>query len=405
MPSPRTGQVIGAGIVGLCAAIALQKRGLVVRLWDEPRSDAPASYGNAGHIATEQCAPLASMDTIRSLPKRLFVGGGPVSFPPREISHWAPFSLRLLAAARPTRYRVGLVALSALLANALPAWRQLIARLGRPELLREQGHLVAWASGAAAKAGRAAWARAPLGETRIADLEPETYARLNGALGGHVSDAIQFHGSASTPDPFGTLAALKALFVAGGGVIHRGRAGALSEVVRNAEYTIVAAGYGARRLMEEFGVPTPMIAERGYHIQGPAPHWPRSLAPVVLEERALVLHPMAEGLRLTSFVEFGGPDALPDPRKWRRLQAHADDLGIRFTGPVQHWVGARPTLPDYLPAIGRLRRAPRIIAAYGHQHLGLTLGPLTGELVAALVCDEPVDIDLAPFAPERFGRP
>ena len=81
----------------------------------------------------------------------------------------------------------------------------------------------------------------------------------------------------------------------------------------------------------------------------------------------------------------------------------AKALGLPFTAPVDTWLGSRPTLPDYLPAIGRSGRDPRVLYGFGHQHLGLTLGPLTGELVAALACAEAPALDLAPFAAERFG--
>jgi len=105
----------------------------------------------------------------------------------------------------------------------------------------------------------------------------------------------------------------------------------------------------------------------------------------------------------TSFVEFTRPDAPPDQRKWARLRAHADDLGLPFDGEERMWFGSRPTLPDCLPAIGRSTRDPRVLYAFGHQHLGLTLGPVTGEIVAALATGERPSVDAAPYAIERFG--
>jgi D-amino-acid dehydrogenase len=131
--------------------------------------------------------------------------------------------------------------------------------------------------------------------------------------------------------------------------------------------------------------------------------WPIGQAPVVFEDRSMIVTRFAHGLRAASFVEFAGPDTPPDPRKWVRLRDHARALGIRFEEPVRQWIGARPTLPDYLPALGRLREAPHIAYAFGHQHLGLTLGPATGEaLAAALACEVPA-IDLEPFDLKRFA--
>ena len=166
---------------------------------------------------------------------------------------------------------------------------------------------------------------------------------------------------------------------------------------------MIAAGARSAPLMRELGYRVPLIAERGYHIQAARSRWPLSLPSVVFAERALVATRFRSGLRATGFIEFTHPDAPPDPRKWERLKAHADTLGLPFDAPVETWVGSRPTLPDYLPAIGRSTRDPRVLYAFGHQHLGLTLGPVTGEIVAALACGAADGPDPAPFAVQRFG--
>ncbi len=111
----------------------------------------------------------------------------------------------------------------------------------------------------------------------------------------------------------------------------------------------------------------------------------------------------ADRVQAASFVELGHPDAPPDPRKWQRLEAHVAALGLPIAGPFTRWMGARPTLPDYLPAIGRSRRAANLLYAFGHQHLGLTLAPVTAELVAALVDGRTPGVDMTPFDLERFG--
>ena len=108
------------------------------------------------------------------------------------------------------------------------------------------------------------------------------------------------------------------------------------------------------------------------------------------------------GLRAASFVEFSSLSAPPDPRKWQRLRTHAATLGLPIEADARPWIGARPTLPDYLPAIGRSDRADNLLYAFGHQHLGLTLGPLTGEIIAALATGAPPPVDAKPFSLRRF---
>ena len=132
MTGPRTAIVIGDGVVGLNVALALQRRGTQVTIVAPDVPWRGASWGNAGHIAIEQVAPLASLATVKSLPGRLFSRGGPVALPPRAIAAWLPFSLRLLAAARPARFRRGKAALTAMLATAIPAWQGVLADAGVP---------------------------------------------------------------------------------------------------------------------------------------------------------------------------------------------------------------------------------------------------------------------------------
>jgi D-amino-acid dehydrogenase len=127
------------------------------------------------------------------------------------------------------------------------------------------------------------------------------------------------------------------------------------------------------------------------------------MPPVVFEDRSMIVSRFLSGLRAASFVEFSRVDSPADPRKWQRLRAHARELRLPFEGPIREWMGARPTLPDYLPAIGRSRRAENLVYAFGHQHLGLTLAAITGELVGSMATAETAIVDLAPFDVARFG--
>jgi D-amino-acid dehydrogenase len=173
--------------------------------------------------------------------------------------------------------------------------------------------------------------------------------------------------------------------------------------VREADGVLIAAGAWSRALMRQLGVEAPLIAERGYSVQSAEHAWPADLPTTVFEEHFVVLSRFVSGLRATSCIEFGSPDAPGDPRKWRRLERHLADLGVSFSPAPNRWVGARPTLPDYLPAVGRLKRAPKVLYAFGHAHLGLTMSPITSEIIAALATDEPPPLDITPFRIERFG--
>jgi D-amino-acid dehydrogenase len=172
---------------------------------------------------------------------------------------------------------------------------------------------------------------------------------------------------------------------------------------READALLVAAGAWSGRVMAMLGVHAPVIGERGYHLQSAETNWPRDLPTTVFDENFIAVSRFTTGLRCTSFVEFGSPDAPGDERKWRRLRQRIDELGLQFSPTPERWVGSRPSLPDFLPAIGRLERAPNVLYAFGHAHLGLTEAPITSEVVCALATDKAPSFDLAPFRVERFG--
>ena len=413
-PEDRSAIVIGAGVVGMACALALQARGRDVTVVG-PVTVRAASLGNAGHIAVEQVEPLASAATLRSLPGQLFRRGGPVSLPWREIAAWLPFGLRFAAAARPARWRAGKAALSAIAAAALPAWRRQLDRIGRPDLLREQGHYLVWESARAAAAGRARWQATDTGTVDKRDATAEELATLSAHLAISLAGGLRFLGSAQIADLDALAAALSGAFESRGGTRLRASASAILRrdgraavalddgTIRASGAVVVAAGAASGRLLAPLGHRVPIVAERGYHLQLADTGWPADMPPVVFEERGFLLTRFASGLRAAGFFEFGRADAPPDPRKWARLRAHLVDLGLVGQGVAREWMGARPTLPDYLPAIGASVRLDGLFYAFGHQHLGLTLSAVTGEAVGALVEGEAPAFDLAPYSLDRFG--
>ncbi|MDE2181612.1 MAG: FAD-binding oxidoreductase [Alphaproteobacteria bacterium] len=404
--------VIGGGAVGLAIANALLNRGVQVRLVNAPRGETCASWGNAGHIAIEQVVPLASASTILSTPRRLLSPRGGLSLPIASIGAWAPFSWKLMQAAMPERYAAGKKALTALLSEAGPAWERLAQSLGKPQLLRREGHFITWSTAKAAAAGRAHWLSTEVGTASIRDAAADELSRLR-SLAPQIAGAVRCVGSGQISDPDELRKAMEMRLLADGRLISAGAVAVESEPggvrldngqVIQSDIIIVAAGIGSRALLEGLGLCVPMIAERGYHIQYEPEGWPAGTPPVVFEDYAMIATRFDSLVRVAGFVEFSRADLPADPKKWQRLTRNVKDLGLPLTRRISAWMGSRPTLPDYLPAIGRSRRASNLFYAFGHQHLGLTLAPLTGELMAAVVMGETPAIHLEPFDLERFER-
>jgi D-amino-acid dehydrogenase len=265
-----------------------------------------------------------------------------------------------------------------------------------------------------AETGLNAWRRAPLGATRFRELRRDELDGYAGTLRTPPHAGILFSGTAQMCEPQAARDALLSAFTARGGetiadearlISHNGEISVAfaSGARRSADAVLVAAGAWSSALMRQLGVVAPLIGERGYSVHSTAHSWPAELPPTVFEERSLVVSRFDSGLRASSFLEFGRPDAPGDPRKWRALQRHLATLGIAFSDTPDRWVGPRPTLPDYLPAIGRLGSAPNIFYAFGHQHLGVTNAAITAEIIEALATGKIAPLDVAPFRIERFA--
>lgn len=401
--------IVGGGAVGLCSAVELLQRGRAVVVIDNDAAGAAASWGNAGHIATEQVEPLASPATLRSAPGRLFWRGGALALPARALPQWLPFAGRMIAAARPSRFARGSDALGTLLRDALPAWSDLLHRANQADLLRQEGHYVLWQNPAAATAGQAAWAAARTGTASVHPADAAQIARLQAVCRPPIAGAVHFRGTAQIADLPALRAALREQVAMAGGRLVDGAAtlrvrNGRAEVPGWEDHTVlVCAGVRSTPLLRQAGHRVPMIAERGYHIRTADHDWPADMPPIVFEERSVIVTRYRDALQAASFVELQRPDAPADPRKWQRLERHVAELGLPMRGPFGRWLGSRPTLPDYLPAMGRSARADNLFYAFGHQHLGLTLAAVTGRLMASLMVDSRTDVPLAPFDLERFS--
>lgn len=414
----RNAIVVGGGFVGAACAWNLVRDGWHTELVDPGDSRLAASWGNAGHLAIEQTAPLASLATLLSLPRRLFAFGGPIGLHLRDVAAWLPFGFRLIAAAQPARFARGATALKSLLSLAMPAWRRLTTETGTTGLVRADGHFVAWESAVTHARGRRDWLSADLGEATARDASGEELERLRGLFAGRPVGALRFSNTGQVVDISALREGLSAALRSAGGTIRTARvvgldidsgrvAPRLADGTRlTADLVVIAAGIGSASLLDPLAGPVPLIAERGYHVETASDieSWPTDLPPVAFEDRSIIVTRFATSLRLAGFTEFAAPAAPPDSRKWDRLDRHADALGLPSSSTRMRWSGARPTLPDYLPAIGRSPTASNLIYAFGHQHLGVTLAAATGEIIAAIARDGTPDVPIAPFDIRRFNQ-
>jgi glycine/D-amino acid oxidase-like deaminating enzyme len=408
--------VVGGGFVGAACAWRLARDGWRTEIVDTGDETLAASWGNAGHLAIEQTAPLASLATLRSLPRRLVAFGGPVGLHIRDAATWLPFGLRLVAASAPARFQRAAIALKSLLALAMPAWHRLVAETGSARLVRTDGHYVAWESASTHATGRMVWLKADLGCASVRDASSEELGQLRKLFADRPVGAVRFLNTGQVLDIPALRAGLSAALRSAGGTLRAARVAAvevgdnraavrLTDGTRlDADIVVIAAGIGSAELLRPYEGPIPLIAERGYHVEATSEldNWPAAHPPVAFEDRSVIVTRFARSLRLAGFTEFADRSAPPDIGKWHRLDRHADALGLPKSGHRARWMGARPTLPDYLPAIGRSRSAANLLYAFGHQHLGVTLAAATGEIIAAIARGGTPDVPMTPFDIRRF---
>jgi D-hydroxyproline dehydrogenase len=405
--------IVGAGVIGTAAARELQARGLRCLLLDADEPGHGTSFGNAGHIATEQLQPLSAPGAWRQVPD-LLLGRGPASLRWRDIATVLPWSLAFLKACRRETFAVNNKAFHSLMATTGEDWRALAAAVPAVAALTQfLGHDEVFES--AQQRGRAQpqllaqradgvnWR--DLGEAELSEIRSRTPAVVAG---------VRYLDSGYVKSPVGIVQALLQDFTRRGGRFMRARIDAVRPrdggfdlhtraAVMRAARVLVTAGSRSGRLLTPLGLPTPLIAERGYHFSFNR-HLPGLQRPMLLRERSVVLTPMQFGFRSTSFVEFAAPGSAPNPAKWRRLQRHLQEAGVWAAADAPDaWMGERPTLPDYLPGIGASGGHPGLFYALGHQHLGLTLSATTARLVADLIVSDKRASCLDALDLARFG--
>jgi D-amino-acid dehydrogenase len=402
--------VIGAGVIGCAIARKLATQGRRVLLLDRAApASAGASFGNVGHIATEQVETLPSRQLLLGFWRQLFAFDGPLDIPLHRVMSLAPWLARFAVAA--FRQEANTRHLAPLVRDAANSLARSLNEMGRSDLLRRNGHYAVWlGQGAVIRAARAATGAARVGVRT--DPAPVELLRSVG-VGGHSAAGLWFPDSAHVLDPAEIARAFAHDATQRGTSIHRAEVrqlqphGAAIDITTDSETittntVIVCAGAWSAALLKSFGLHAPLEAERGYHVELPG-HTPMADAPIVYSDQKVAVTPMAGRLRASSYLELAGLEAPPDPRKPARLRAKLRNLGYRCDADGPSWMGPRPTLPDYLPGIGRAPGPHNLYYAVGHQHLGLTLAAVTAEIIGDLVASRKPRFHIEALDLRRFG--
>ncbi len=407
--------VIGAGIVGCAVARALQRSGRRVTLVDSEPPGMGTSFGNAGYIALDHVLPLSRPEVLLRVPRMLANPDAPLTIRWASIPWLLPWMLRFASSCRPGEVKRGIDALAALMAEANVAWQIEAQASGLADLFRRNGCLYVYETDAGF--ARSTHER-ELQREKGAIFEIVDGARAREIAPGltpAIKHGVHYLEGAHTINPHRLVTALADRFVAEGGVLDRqrvlgfehtnGRAAAIvsSHGRISTDSIVIAAGRASGALTRMLGFRAPLVAERGYHVML-APDGVRFNLPVGSGERGFFITPMEDGLRLAGTVELSAPD---EPPTWRRADLLERQTRILFPGVtgkvMSRWMGERPALPDFRPAIGRAPGFDNVYCAYGHHHVGLTLAAATGRLIVRIMDGMALDPALGACDPGRFG--
>lgn len=388
--------VVGAGIIGVACALRLARQGLRVAVIDQQQPGHGASFGNAGHLATEQVFPIADASILKRLPAMLMDPMGPLRLDWKYLPRALPWFTRLLLNLRPAPFQNTVAGLRALNESSLEAWQRLLADIQRPDLLKIDGSLLVFERPESRQAIQALQARLHQQQVPVDYWQAGAIRETAPQLSEQIQGGLFFPRTGHFIDPYRVVCELveaaKASGVSfvqqqvqGGHVQEHGVALITGNGALTARRVLIACGAHSAKLTAALtGKKVPLDTERGYHLMLPQEH-DRLPFPVTSLERKFIMTPMSEGLRLAGTVEFAGLEK--PPRMERAWQLHRlsqglfrKDLSAEAATP---WMGFRPSLPDSLPVIDRVCGG-KVLLAFGHQHLGLTQAAVTAEMVVRM---------------------
>lgn len=407
--------IVGAGIVGVCCALALLENGRTVRIVDQAKPGEGASHGNAGVISPWSFVPQSMPGLWKQVPRWLLQPDGPVSVRWRVMPQLIPWAMKFFRAGQLEHVSSTADAMSGLVRTSISGYRHFLAGTGRDDLLRDSWYVSVLRRGQTASMQDLAWRLrrergAPVevvdGNT-LRDIEPAVSSAFDGAV------LIKGQARATSPGMLCKVLSEKAIGLGAQFIqtsvssVGRGSDGAIEVRTGHGPMrspgVVVAAGAWSLKLLQPTGLQLPLIAERGYHLEFSAPGI--TLNNSVMDMAAHIVASSVEaGVRTAGTAEFSRLDARPNFRRAQLLEQQTRNLfpGIN-TVQATEWMGVRPSMPDSLPVIGPIPGYPGLFAAFGHSHYGMSMAPGTARLIADLLIGRTPEVDPLPYRVNRWG--
>ena len=405
--------IVGAGIQGICIGLQLLKKNIPVTIFDKQDPAKMASYGNAGHFSPYAVLQFNRPDILVNIPKMLFSSYGPLALKWNYVPKMLPWFLNFVKNCNTKSMLHTAKYMHQILDLSLDAYDELFKEIDTTGLIERKGILYGWTDENLSSRKLEMKVRADLGvkqtpvsKAEISDLEPNLQPIFH--------SGVLFDYAWHARDPYRISKKLFDLFIAKGGKFIKENVNQIKQINSQEtsiktdlkEYTfeksVIACGAFSKKLTDQLGENIPLDTERGYHVHFKDMDHLLSRAVINLD-RGFGLTPMNQGMRAVGTVELGGLNNPPSKKRIDYIIRCAKELLPELDKHDDEWLGFRPTLPDFLPVIGPSKKNKNIVYAFGHHHLGWTLGAITGKVVSGIIAEENTNLDLSPYNSARFN--
>jgi len=407
--------VVGAGIVGVCSALFLQREGFAVTLVEAGKLGEGTSFGNAGNVSPGAVVPYLVPGILREAPRWLFDAEGPLKVRPGYFLKALPWFLQAVKHSSVENALRTSRAMRELHGGSFEAYGELTRGTPAEALIDRCGQLyVSERDGHASGSQLAQFMREAAGIRAIA-ISGEQVREAEPTLAPIYRSGLLLPDNGRVKNPHELTVLLAGELQRGGGRIVQARIDSFAMNGRKVnafvsegnstpvERLVIAAGMGSRKLAAALGIAVPLEAERGYHI---TVHGSNVMPRVTVTNRDLsfACAPMTVGLRVAGTAEFAGEGSPPDWSRAELLKRQAKKMFPALElAHVSQWAGDRPSFPDGLPALGPAPGYDNAWFAFGNGHFGITAAPVMGKRIAEMVAGRQPAIDMQPYSPARFG--
>ena len=404
--------VVGAGIVGICSAYFLKKSGFQVTLIDKEKPGTMTSFGHACSFADYANVPVNYPGLLWDIPSMLLRKDGPLAVDFFYIIKNLPWAINFLKNCRKEKVDEIATSLTNLLKHSQLSYDEIFKDVNVKEFISHEENLYLFDTKKSFENYEYANIIRKNNNVKVRNLNKDEVKELEPNIADVYYSGQVFTGSRHTTNPLAISNKIFDKFIELGGIYINQNVKNLIQNEKNIELLmedkkikfdkiIICAGAWSNQIANMLGDKFPLDTERGYHILFET-NEKLINRPVAWSESGFYLIQIHNGVRAAGTVEIAGLNKSPNIKRLNMIERQSRKV-LPQLGKVQStWMGRRPTLPDSLPIIGNSQKNNNIIYAFGHQHVGWTLGAVTGKIIDSLSRDQIPNIDISAYSPSRF---